>query len=52
MNRQFCCGQRVRARVIDGELVEVPHLCQSRDKEPDWVEFQGEQVRRIETETR
>jgi hypothetical protein len=39
-----CCGHKPRARVIDGDLIEQPHRCQDRDNEPDWVEFQAEQI--------
>lgn len=25
---QPCCGQRIKARMIDGQLVKQPHPCQ------------------------
>lgn len=44
----LCCGQRKRARVVDGLLIEQPHKCQDVDREPDWVAFQAEQVEQAE----
>ena len=46
MKEKVCgvCLEKLKYRLVDGELVQQPHEC---EPEPNWAEFKAEQLANI-----